>query len=100
MDIIAYTAGAAVITPIVLGLVQALKQIVSTKYAPVLALGLGLILGLTWANLQGVSWIAGIFTGIISGLSACGLWSASKTYLKPEFPKVGSSDEHTENPVN
>lgn len=100
MDIIAYTAGAAIITPIVLGLVQALKQIVNTKYSPVLALGLGLILGLTWASLSGVSWVAGIFTGIISGLGASGLWSASKTYIKLEFPEVGSEDEHTENPVD
>lgn len=68
-----------VIIGVVLGLTQAIKQAgVSKRYIPITAVFLGIGLGLAIGGLT----IGGGLTGLISALSAMGLWSGTKTVYK------------------
>lgn len=71
-------AGIAII-PLIVGIVAAIKKAgLNSKYAPLVAMLLGVVvvsleLGLT---------SDAIVTGIVIGLSASGLWSGGKTLIK------------------
>lgn len=68
----------AIITAIVIGLVQAAKQLgLPTKYAPLTAIVLGVACTMVAAFFTASAGI--IFTGLVIGLSACGLYSGVKT---------------------
>ena len=65
------------LVPVVVGLVHVAKKTgLSSRYAPLLSLVLGLV-GV-WVLKQDIQWIA----GIVVGLSASGLWSGAKASLK------------------
>jgi len=62
----------AILTTIVVGITEVAKRIgAPTKYLPLIALVIGVILG------YGTAGVDGIITGIIGGLMACGLWDSS-----------------------
>lgn len=76
------TSWSILLIPIVLGLTQAIKSILgeslSGKWAPVISLGSGVVLGLLVVGLDRT----GAIVGIVIGLSASGLWSAAKSPFK------------------
>jgi hypothetical protein len=70
------SASFLVLVPIVLGLVQVAKSAgLSSKWAPILSLALGIIGAgvIGWGISSEI-----IIQGIIAGLSAAGLWSGTK----------------------
>ena len=65
----------------IIGIVEAVKRSsdLDKKYTPILALFLGVL----WFGLTGEFSISeNIFSGIVAGLTASGLWSGSKTIIK------------------
>jgi hypothetical protein len=70
----------AVLSPVIIAIVQAVKEtgLVKPRYAPLAALGLGLLFGvLVWAS-YGISPLAAVAMGAMSGLSAPGLYDLGK----------------------
>ena len=68
------------VTAVVIGLVQSAKILgMPTKFAPVLAIVLGVLGTSTLAMYQFSPEI--IFAGVICGLTACGLWSGTKATI-------------------
>ncbi|WP_238569787.1 hypothetical protein [Dehalococcoides mccartyi] len=70
--------------PLILGLVQLFKPFVSdTRYYPLLAVAMGLVINLVASWALGVSamsdWVAALFNGIIAGMAASGLYSTGST---------------------
>ena len=70
--------------PLILGLVQLFKPFITdTRYYPLVAMAFGLVINLVagWALGAGAvtDWITALFNGIIAGLAASGLYSASST---------------------
>ena len=71
----------SIITAIVIGLVQVAKTMgLPSRYAPLLAIILGVL------GLLVITWFAPeakvVFTGIVVGLTACGLYSGVKKTIK------------------
>jgi hypothetical protein len=77
MDVGTLTIAGVAVMPLILALVEMAKRFgLTTDYAPVVAIGLGIALvSLT----QGFT-VDAIVTGLIVGLSASGLWSASPSF--------------------
>jgi hypothetical protein len=70
--------------PLILGLVQLFKPFITdTRYYPLVAMAFGLVINLVagWALGAGATadWITALLNGIIAGLAASGLYSASST---------------------
>jgi len=70
--------------PLILGLVQLFKPFITdTRFYPLVALGFGLAINLAagWALGASASsdWVTALFNGIIAGMAASGLYSASST---------------------
>lgn len=73
----------AVLTALVIGIVEIAKQIgLNTKYAGLLAVILGILATLGLSFFQVTTTV--IFTGIVIGLSAAGLYSGAKALIKNE----------------
>jgi len=67
----------AIAAPIVIALVQIVKNVGLTKrYTPIVALVLGLTVGLSFG---GYTTLYNALLGVLTGLTACGLWAGSKT---------------------
>ena len=65
--------------PIIIGVVQAIKNVgLSSKWAPLLSVALGLVFFFFWGDLGTGE---NLFTGLIAGLSAAGLYSGVKASL-------------------
>lgn len=63
------------IVPVIIGLVAIAKGVdMPTKYAPILAI----VLGIGLVALTGGLWQSWIIQGIIAGLAASGLWSGAR----------------------
>ena len=70
--------------PLILGLVQLFKPFIQdTRFYPLLALAFGLTINLIAGWTLGAStpsdWVTALFNGIIAGMAASGLYSASST---------------------
>ena len=76
----ALLSGTAII-PIIVALVQMFKMTtwVQDRFAPFLAVALGILLSFLFGEDLGHDWSHIIFTGIIYGLSSSGLYSGIKT---------------------
>ena len=76
----AVLSGTAII-PIIVALVQMFKMTtwIQDRFAPFLAVGLGIVLAFLFGEDFGHDWSHIIFTGIIYGLSSSGLYSGIKT---------------------
>ncbi len=68
------------LVPIVIGLVQIGKMYVAERYAPLMALLLGIAGSLL---LHTSSFSIDFLGGLIVGLMACGLYSGTKTTMQP-----------------
>ena len=70
---------------IVLALLAAVRQafVLPDRFTPLLAIALGLVwnLGLRAAEVADGAWGASAILGVLSGLSASGLWSGGKSTL-------------------
>lgn len=71
---------ATIIAPITTALMQAIKAFVSSKYTPIVAILLSIVLSVLWALVFGHINVAPIyaFSGLLSGLASCGLYSLAK----------------------
>lgn len=68
----------ALLVPVILGVVQVVKNVgMSSKYAPLVAIALGIVI----SGYLNVFDATNIIQGIILGLSASGLWSGAKTLI-------------------
>lgn len=68
-----------VLVPIVVGLVEAIKQLgLSHRFAPLLSV----VLGIVGAMLIGTVDQASVIQGVIAGLTASGLWSGVKKSIE------------------
>jgi hypothetical protein len=76
----AVLSGTAII-PIIIALVQMFKMTnwIKDRFAPFLAVGLGILLAFLFGDDLGNAWHHIIFTGIVYGLSSSGLYSGIKT---------------------
>lgn len=72
---------ATVIAPITTALMQAIKPFINSKYTPLLAILLSIVLSVLWALVFGHINLAPIyaFSGILSGLASTGLYSLAKS---------------------
>ena len=92
--------------PLILGLVQLFKPFISdTRFYPLLALSFGLVINLVAAWALGASassdWVTALFNGIIAGMAASGLYSASSTLKEgpiadKENPLHGGDNRETD----
>ena len=92
--------------PLILGLVQLFKPFISdTRFYPLLALSFGLVINLVAAWALGASassdWVTSLFNGIIAGMAASGLYSASSTLKEgpiadKENPLHGGDNRETD----
>jgi len=72
---------------IIIGIVAVAKQAgLATKWAPLLALALGILAGIAVGIDQGVSLLQGVITGLVAGLMACGAYDQGK-YISTYFHK-------------
>ena len=76
----AILSGTAII-PIIVALVQMFKMTtwLQDRFAPFMAIALGILLAFLFGEDFGHNWSHVIFTGIIYGLSSSGLYSGIKT---------------------
>ena len=70
------------IVPITVIAVQVLKQYIPTKHVPVVALTIGGIAGLAFGLYYGGDTFEHVFTGIVYGASASGLYDAVVSKVK------------------
>ncbi|MCF7634625.1 MAG: hypothetical protein LLF82_000089 [Dehalococcoides mccartyi] len=85
--------------PLILGFVQLFKPFISdTRYYPLLAVAMGLVINLVASWALGVStmsdWVAALFNGIIAGMAASGVYSTGSTLREgPAADKNNRSSE-------
>lgn len=72
------------IAPVVLVLVEAVKRTekVSTKVLPLVALGLGLVIGVVFALVDQEQAVLHVVNGFLYGAAAAGLYDAAKVPTK------------------
>jgi Na+/proline symporter len=66
---------------LIISLVQLAKQaqLLPSRWAGLVAVGLGLVFSLTWTAYHDAPAFRGVITGLALGLSAAGLWSTGKS---------------------
>ena len=96
-DLLVVSASGLVLIPIIVALVQAIKLTgwVSARFAPLLAIGLGMLISLL-ADHDTMDYMDAILSGAIYGLSASGLYSGVKASTqqqnsKPQPPPSNST---------
>ena len=95
----ALLSGTAII-PIIVALVQMFKMTtwVKDRFAPFVAVALGILLAFLFGEDLGHDWSHIIFTGIIYGLSSSGLYSGIKTTSEAiKMDKVEAQKKKQEN---
>jgi len=77
MDI---TISIPVIIALIIGISEAIKRATSinVKFIPLTDMGIGIVLCVAYSHITPITIPEIIFYGLICGLSACGLFSASK----------------------
>lgn len=82
MDISQYLIYGVPAVALVMGLVKVFREVgLPSKFAPIVSVFIGVILGLTMAIETGQSYIAGVVIGIMVGLSSCGMYDIGKKTL-------------------
>jgi hypothetical protein len=97
------TLSATAIVPIIVALVQMFKMTtwVQDRFAPFLAVALGILLAFLFGEDLGHDWSHIIFTGIIYGLSSSGLYSGIKTTSEAiKMDRMKKAQEEKNNPNN
>lgn len=77
-----------VLVPIIVGLVALAKLYISSRFAPLIALALGIIGAFLINGTSGVG--VTVISGIVIGLSASGLYSGTKATLTTDSTPIGS----------
>jgi hypothetical protein len=77
LDLSTVSASAVAIVPIIVALTQLLKTWVDNKFAPLIAIGLGILITLL-ADHNTNDWSYSLLSGVVYGLSASGLYSGVK----------------------
>lgn len=98
----ALLSGTAII-PIIVALVQMFKMTtwIKDRFAPFLAVALGILLSFLFGADLGHNWSHIIFTGIIYGLSSSGLYSGIKTTSEAiKMDRMKKAQEEKNNPNN
>ncbi|WP_284141054.1 MULTISPECIES: hypothetical protein [unclassified Virgibacillus] len=81
-----------VLIPIIMGLIEVAKILgLPRKYAPLLAVILGVAAGTIYANPDSLR--GGILIGIALGLSSVGLYSGTRNFLYQNKCKESSEDD-------
>ena len=79
MDMTTYLVGGISIIALITGLVKIAREVgLPSKYAPALAVGLGIALGVSAALYSANAVYLGLLGGIAAGLSASGLYDLGK----------------------
>lgn len=79
MDITSYSVGGITILAIITGLVKYAQTLgLASKYAPALAVALGILAGIPIAIQGGMAIGYGIVGGIVAGLLSCGVYDLGK----------------------
>lgn len=75
---------ASILAPIVIAVVQTVKKAFNpkTRYLPLIALGVGIILGALATPLIEADILVRLWAGAIAGLSSMGLYDLSKVLLQ------------------
>ena len=74
-----FTEQFAIIIPVIIGLVHVAKKTgLSSRYAPLLSIILGVVAGYFYVSPNTI----GVLMGIVGGLSASGLWSGVKATVQ------------------
>jgi len=86
LDII--SASSLVVVPIIIAVVQAIKLTgwVADKFAPIVAIGIGIIIGFI-ANHNTADISNNLLSGVVFGLMASGLYSGVKTTMEAQKAK-------------
>lgn len=70
------------LVPATMGITEVIKSVgLPSKYAPVVSLGVGIILGVVTSPGEA---LRGVLTGIAIGLSASGLYSGTKALMESD----------------
>ena len=84
MDLTTYAIGGVSIIAIITGLVKVAREVgLPSKFAPALAVGLGIALGVSAAMYSSSAVYIGAIGGIAAGLSASGLYDLGKITNTP-----------------
>jgi hypothetical protein len=97
------TLSATAIVPIIIALVQMFKMTgwVQDRFAPFLSVGLGIGLAFLFGNDFGYNFSVIIFSGIVYGLSASGLYSGIKTTSEAiKMDRMQKAQQEQKNPNN
>jgi hypothetical protein len=97
------TLSATAIVPIIVALVQMFKMTnwIQDRFAPFISVGLGILLALLFGEDFAHDYSVIIFTGIIYGLSASGLYSGIKTTSDAiKIDRMQKAQEEKNNPNN
>lgn len=98
----AIISGTAII-PVIVALVQMFKMTnwIKDRFAPFLAVALGILLAFLFGEDLGYDWSHIIFTGIIYGLSASGLYSGIKSSTEAiKMDRMKKAQEEKNNTSN
>lgn len=82
IDLPQITTGVAVVVPLILAIVQAIKLTgkVPNQYSPIVSIGVGIILAF-FSHGTGTAYGPTILSGVMYGLMASGLYSGIKTTM-------------------
>ena len=92
IDLPQITTGVAVVVPLILAIVQAIKLTgrVPNQYSPIVSIGVGIILAF-FSHGTGTGYGPTILSGVMYGLMASGLYSGIKTTM-PTTPPTTSEN--------
>lgn len=80
------------VTPFIVGLVEVSKLYIPTRFAPLIALALGILAGIAaQAYLPHPNWVTGAVEGVGVGLAASGLYSGIGKYYSSNSAPAASA---------
>lgn len=79
MDVATFAIGGVSVVAVIMGLVKAAREAgLPSKYAPLLSVAIGLIIGITAALYASSAIYIGALGGVAAGLLSCGLYDVGK----------------------
>lgn len=79
MDALTYTLGGLSVAAVITGLINVFKVAgMPSKYAPMVSVALGAIIGIAGTLAYGGTMLIGVMTGITAGLVSCGFYDLTK----------------------
>ena len=83
IDLDVLTTNAVVIVPVIVAIVQTIKLsgFVPDHFAPLVSIGVGIIIGLLDGHAGNIAWTSTLLNGVVYGLMASGLYSGVKVTM-------------------